>query len=168
MKVIVTITCFLTLISCQSCQPDHLKETDTKLIFLVRHAEKADDGTKDPPLTETGITRSNLLADMLTDAEISHIYSTDYKRTRETAQALSLKTGHEINSYNPGELDSFVKSLKSLKGNILVVGHSNTTPSLANLLIGEDKYEPIDEADYTNLFIISLSGDQSVSTRLHF
>ncbi len=39
---------------------------------------------------------------------------------------------------------------------MLVVGHSNTTPALANILIGEDIYNSIDESIHGNLYIINI------------
>ena len=52
-------------------------------IYLVRHAEKAKG--KDPVLTAQGKQRAENLAQMLQDAGVTRVYSTDYRRTQQTA-----------------------------------------------------------------------------------
>ena len=39
--------------------------------------------------------------------------------------------------------------------NIVIVGHSNTTPELVNRLLGEKKYEEIPDTDNNDLFIVT-------------
>ena len=73
----------------------------SKTIFLVRHGEKADDGTSNPSLDEKGVMRAETLAKMLSAAEVTHIYSTNYKRTLETGQPLAQALGIEITTYDP-------------------------------------------------------------------
>ncbi|MFT4738611.1 MAG: hypothetical protein ACI92W_002734, partial [Paraglaciecola sp.] len=34
-------------------------------------------------------------------------------------------------------------------------GHSNTIPVLVNQLIGEDRYEQLEETDYNDIFIVT-------------
>ena len=69
-------------------------------IYLVRHAERADSGTMagttmatDPDLSEAGRARAASLAVMLKDAGIKAIYTTEYKRTRQTAEPLAKAIG---------------------------------------------------------------------------
>ena len=59
-------------------------QSDATVVYLVRHAERAEDGTSDPPISEAGEARSRLLAGMLLDAGVTHVHTTDYKRTRST------------------------------------------------------------------------------------
>jgi len=63
------------------------------VVFLVRHAERTEDGTRDPPISEEGWARAKLLAETLRDAGITHIHATDFKRTRQTALPASARTG---------------------------------------------------------------------------
>lgn len=132
--------------------------------YLVRHAEKVTDGSamlvadpKDPPLTKDGRARSVQLADLLKDADIEAIWTTDYNRTRDTAAPLARRLGLELQFYDPSDLESFAETLKKTpKQTVLVVGHSNTTPQLAKAL-GEDSGTPIDEAgEYDRLYVVSL------------
>ena len=121
---------------------------ESKSLYLVRHGEKANDGTKDPVLTVEGQQRAQNLAHILSHAGISKVYATDYQRTQLTAKPLADLLGIEVTSYNPSQLPAFAEELKAQQDNVLVVGHSNTTPELAHLLsakpmvkMGEEDFE---------------------------
>ncbi len=143
-----------------ACKASQVSQTDiATTVYLVRHAEKAKDGTRNPNLTEAGKARAQAIANELKDKNISTIYSTDYKRTQQTAQPLAEALGLEIISYHPGNLEDLKNKIlkEHIYGEgILVVGHSNTTPDLANLIIGHQQFESIDESDYNNLFKIEI------------
>jgi len=142
-----------------------LQAQEGTLIFLVRHAERADDGMEgsmmamdpqmreDPPLSEAGGKRAILLAEMLKDVGITHIHSTDYVRTRKTAQPTVEATGVEVASYDASDLTSFAQQLKETPGRHLVVGHSNTTPALAEAL-GGNPGNPIESLEYDRLYLV--------------
>ena len=137
-------------------------------IFLVRHAEKASDGTKDPDLNQSGLARAKRLANHLESAGITKIYSTDYKRTRQTAAPLAALKGIEVEIYKT-DLEDISNLLKDHKvGNVLVVGHSNTTPKLMNKVLKEERFESLDEKDYDNLFVLSVFGEDMTTTILKF
>ena len=125
-------------------------------IYLVRHAEKADGDN--PSLTLVGRARAEILARELSDAGLTAIYSTDYKRTRETAAPIAKATGLPVIGYDPRGLEPFASMLRATPGNILVVGHSNTTPELVDLLGGKPG-APIDEAsEYDRLYVLTVDG----------
>ncbi|MFK7770962.1 MAG: histidine phosphatase family protein [Saprospiraceae bacterium] len=126
-------------------------------IILVRHAEKMKD-QKDPNLTEEGNLRAAKLKDILSTIPLDRIYSTDYNRTQQTAKPTANTQRKEIISYNPRGLNEFGNMLlETNKGkNILVVGHSNTTPNLLNHFMDETVVESISESDYGNLYIINV------------
>lgn len=125
--------------------------SSAKTIYLVRHAEKVEDGSKDPELTMQGEERAHNIADMLSQVGINKIYSTDYQRTQMTAKPLATHLGLEVNSYDPRQLNEFSEQLKNESGNALIVGHSNTTPMLAFLLSGH-AVSNLDEANYDNVY----------------
>ena len=137
-------------------------------IYLVRHAEKADDGTKDPALTEIGSERAVRLANYLNDKGITSIYSTNYERTRSTVAPLAQELGLEIIIYDPRDVTFAQKIQKQMHNeNILIVGHSNSTPTLTNAIIDEEKYIKLDETQYEELFIIRVQGKKISSEQLH-
>ena len=127
--------------------------------ILVRHAEKADDGTKNPPLTEEGNMRANNLLALLTMADISAIYSTDYKRTQLTVAPLATVKDMEVLTYGWKDPEAMLTTMleKHVGGIVVISGHSNTTPTVANILLGEDKFEQFDDLDYGNLLIVTVT-----------
>jgi phosphohistidine phosphatase SixA len=148
------------------CQPPAAGEET--LVFLVRHAERADDGgmasEEDPHLSLAGRERAEALARMLADAGITHIHSTDYLRTRETAAPLATATGLPVSVYDTQALDTFAAGLRATPGRHLVVGHSNSTPELVTAL-GGDPHGEIDPMEYDRLYLVSI-GKEGVETVL--
>ena len=124
-------------------------------IYLVRHSEKVidQDNLKDPPLTECGKIRSQNLASFLSAVDISMIYSTDYVRTIKTAEPTAKMKSLDIEIYEPSDLESFAKKLLNDRKNVLIVGHSNTTPILAGLLCGRNMEQcmKVSTTGYTRL-----------------
>jgi broad specificity phosphatase PhoE len=138
------------------------------VVVLVRHAERADDDPRDPTLTETGRARAEGLALLLRDAGLTAIWSTDYRRTRETASPVAEATGLEVRLYDPrGEeaLAALADTLRATPGRHLVVGHSNTTPALVRAL-GGDPGADIAEDEYDRLYVLTLGPDGTVATTL--
>lgn len=134
------------------------KGANATIVYLVRHAEKAKEGGRDPILTKEGADRANRLQAILKDAGIDQVYSTDYQRTQLTAAPTAKNNNKTVLSYDPRDLKGFAKNLKqeSLGQQILVVGHSNTTPTVVNELLGMEKYPMIDESVYGHLFVVIL------------
>jgi broad specificity phosphatase PhoE len=129
----------------------------------VRHAEKTKD-KKDPTLTEEGTKRAQDLALRLKSVPLTKIYSSDYKRTRDTAAPIAAAMNLEVIFYNPRDLEGFSKDLLMETRHILVVGHSNTTPELSAFLGGESG-EPIVEAtEYDRLYILQRRGEKVITT----
>lgn len=138
------------------------------VVFLVRHAEKtSEDGygaPRDPRLTDAGKARAATLARMLAPAGITAIHSTAYRRTRETAAPIAEALGLDVQRYDARLLESFADKLEQSPGRHLVVGHSNTTPALVQLL-GGDPGEPIDEAtEYDRLYVLVFGPGDAVTT----
>ncbi len=132
---------------------------DQTTFILVRHAEKANDGTRNPPLNEDGKTRSANLAEMLANQEIAGLYSTPFKRTQETLQPIADMKSLEVQDYDPYAKGEWLATLaeKHAGGTVVISGHSNTIPSLANALLGDETFSQFDESDYANLIIIVTS-----------
>ena len=134
-------------------------------IYLVRHAEKfiSDEHPKDPPLTACGEQRAASLEVFLSQVHLDAIYSSDYTRTRNTAKPAAESRKMETRLYDPRNLEEFAKVLIESGEDALVVGHSNSTPVLAGLLVGE-KMEPIDESIYNRIYQVVINKETG---RLH-
>lgn len=135
-----------------------------KTIYLVRHAEKQLTGD-DPELSIAGKARATKLAQLLEDKEIKHVLSTDYIRTRATAAPTATAAAVDIVSYSSQNMPEFVRSLKQMEGNILVVGHSNTISKIANEFVQDgNKFEDLDESEYNIIYEVLLSSEGSAVT----
>ena len=137
--------------------------SESTVVYLVRHAEKVDN-SRDPALSQSGLHRADLLADMLRDAGVTHLHTTDLERTRDTLRPLAKRLGLSLRFYSGGELESFAEWLKDTPGRHLVSGHSNTTPQLVRLLGGESSDMP--DPEYDRLYIVTLDPTRPTTTVL--
>jgi broad specificity phosphatase PhoE len=143
------------------------------VVFLVRHAERADAGMAaakmagaDPELSDVGKARATALAALLKDAKIAAIFTTEYKRTRDTAQPLATATGIAAAAVDSKDAAGLIARVKASAGNVLVVGHSNTVPDVIKAL---GVTEPVAIADdqFDNLFVV-IRGARPALLRLHY
>lgn len=142
----------------------------SQTIYVVRHAEKETaidmasmKPASDPPLSFDGQQRALKLKEILAGKGIKHIYSTNTIRTISTARPLKeLYLGMEINLYSskPDSMNTFIEKIKSIrKGNILIVGHSNTIDDIANKLAGKIVVPgDLKDNEYDNLYILRRKG----------
>jgi len=136
------------------------------VIFIVRHAEKATTGGKDPDLSVEGQKRADALAQILKDSKITAVFVTEFKRTQETA-APTAKAAHVSPTVVPAnDVGALVEKLRALNANALVVGHGNTIPNLLRAL-GIATPVSIPEDDYTEIFAVFVS-DAPQLLRLHY
>lgn len=136
-------------------------------VFLVRHAEKMTGS--DPILTSDGADRAFALADLLIDAKIERIHTSDYKRTHLTAGPLAKRLGITVELYDPRDLPAIAAQLKADGGRHLVVGHSNTTGELTALLGGDGGTAIVEATEYDRLYVVTVGADgEAVSTLLRF
>ena len=146
MKALVFAFLFCTFLPAASSQTT---------VFLVRHAEKLSDG-QNPALSDLGEKRALRLLEMLQEAEIQSIYSTDYKRTLQTVGPLAEHLGIKTEIYEPFYASFHELVKQKNERNLLIVGHSNTIPGLVNALIGQEKYQNLSEDQYDLLFVVTL------------
>ena len=163
MKLLLSIVTALTLAAPAAAQ---------QTVFVVRHPERADSASggspmmaTDPDLSEAGKARAQSLAAMLKDAKITAIYTTQYKRTKQTAEPLAKALGIQSTAVNSKDVAGVVEKSKS-GGNALVVGHSNSVGLIIQQL-GVTEPVKLGDADYDNLFIVVL-GEKPTLVRLHF
>ena len=144
-----------------------------RLVFVVRHAERADAGSStattmgaDPLLSVLGEARAAKLASMLADSGIKAIFSTEYRRTQDTAKPLAAKLGLTVQSSPAADTAGLVAKIKAGHATdvVLVVGHSNSVPAILKAFGGPDV--TIADNEYDNLFIIVPS--TGAMTRIRF
>lgn len=130
--------------------------------YVVRHAEKAAQGqnrSSDLPLSEVGLQRAEALKVLLIGKGIGHIYSTNTIRTMSTAKPTADYFHIAIQQYGPRPDPLFIDSLRKLKKNTLIVGHSNTVDDIVNGLTGTTNVPgDLQDGDYDNLFVIKVKG----------
>jgi phosphohistidine phosphatase SixA len=135
-------------------------------VFLVRHAEKDVESMDiDSHLTEEGHRRAAELARTLADAEIGYVHSSDFIRTRNTAAPVADQFDIEIELYDTSMLHDLADTIKARGGRHLVVGHSNTTPILVEILGGEPGLPIVEQSEYDRLYILTII-DGEVNTVL--
>jgi broad specificity phosphatase PhoE len=139
------------------------QQTATTTVVIVRHAEKVDDST-DPALSDRGVRRADALAAALADAGVQTVYTTQYRRTRDTAAPLASLLGLQpvviassgaSTAEHAAAIAAAIRERDTGKA-VLVVGHSNTVPAIIQALGGPD-IGHIDDDAYANLFIVVIS-----------
>jgi phosphohistidine phosphatase SixA len=159
MKQAFIIAALMMLSACVSVVPK------SDAVFLVRHAEKTTE-KNDPGLTEAGKARAIALADRLEGEGITHIHSSDYIRTRDTAAPLAKRLGLDVEIYDAGDLPGMAEKLKATPGRHLVVGHSNTTPQLTELLGGDGGTPIVEATEYDRLYVVTMEAGEPVKSYL--
>ncbi len=145
--------------------------------IIVRHAEKdttfadAKMMASDPPLNSIGERRALSLVDKFKGLKINQIYTTNYKRTKATASPIAKARNLNVAIYDPRKLDTFATQLLSSEksGNtILIVGHSNSSPKLVNLLIKKDQFKDLDESIYNTYWIVTSKNGKMKATMMKY
>ena len=164
-KTIILLAILFSSISVSS-QETKDNKTEITTYYLIRHAEKKAD-KKDPEINNEGIKRTKKWLTIFKEIKFDAVYSTDYKRTKQTAKPIADINGKAILGYNPRELYDPGFKYNTTGKTVLVVGHSNTTPNFVNKILGEEKYKQIDENIYGNLYIVTVIGDKASSSLLN-
>lgn len=154
-------TAFISTVVLQAEPQD--RPSSFSIVYVVRHAERADDGmaepsaamtsTKDPDLSAEGRARARRLASMLRDAGITRVLATEYRRTRQTAEPLASSAGVEIETTPASDVSALVARVAAHRSPLLIIGHSNTVPDILQALGIEDVIRLADE-EYDNLFVV--------------
>lgn len=149
---IFALLCFVTLL-CLSAA------TSAQTIILVRHAEKADAPKDDPGLSDAGQRRAAALAAALKDSNVSAIFTTQLRRTQETAAPIAKAAGvtPKVLTISRGGLADHVAEAAKLAreqkdGAVVIVGHSNTVPAIAAAL--GVKVPDMPECEYSRLITL--------------
>jgi broad specificity phosphatase PhoE len=164
-----TIKVLILTLIIQVLSSDVLAQSDDAFtIYLVRHSEKdhTSENSSDLPLSECGEQRSKALSHFLSEVDLDAVYSTDFRRTINTAMPTADKKDIEITLYNEEDVKSFSNLLLDNKQDAVVVGHSNTTGVLAGLLVNND-VEDIELHIYDRIYQVVVCGDSRTLNLFH-
>ena len=149
----------LILASCATAGPRAAEPErgETTAVVVVRHAERAEDGTADPPLSAAGVERAQRLARSLSAAGVATALTTQYRRTRQTAEALNVPV--EVRPVTGANQGSYAREIAAeitaryAGRTVVVVGHSNTVPELVAAL-GGGSIPPMAEDEYGRMYLL--------------
>jgi len=146
-------------------------------LIFVRHAETAAEttGGGDPELSEEGQKRAQALARLLEHAGVTHLYCSEFRRTRATLEPLAKAGELEIETASARDTGHQLELLSDLApGSVAVVaGHSNTVPAMVEALIG-GQLERVEEKsygrslphdEYSRLYVVTVPGVPSAARR---
>lgn len=156
-KIILFSILFITMATLKAQEP--VGKTTT--YFLIRHAEKVRENPadKNPDLNERGFQRAENWKKVLQHISFDAIYSTNYNRTLKTADPIAKTFNLEPLIYHPSKLNFDLFQLENEGKNVLIIGHSNTIPQFVNALIRQQKYQEMDDAEFSHLYIVTLKGN---------
>ncbi len=138
---------------------------EPSLVVLVRHAETEPDGTKDPHLSAAGRQRAEFLAKLMESTRITHVFTSEYQRTKETGAVVSTWIGVQAKAVPAREPEALLAAVRALprKAKVLIVGHSNTVPELAEAL-GGTEIEAMTDEDFGRMIAIRYESGVPVRT----
>ncbi len=134
-----------------------------KVYFLIRHAEK-DTQKTDPPLNKKGIERAAKLTKLMRQSWLDAVYTTLTSRTMMTVDSITQYKGLVNNIYTTSNMKETFTEVQNSPAisRVLIVGHSNTIPPLANFLLGKTHFnKTIDDNDYENFYIVVQKKDST-------
>lgn len=136
--------------------------------YFIRHAEKQRQNPQDrnPHLTFEGYKRADTWAKVFKFIPLNAVYSTDYNRTKETAKPTADSKNLPILVYDPKNIYSESFQFNTKGKSVLVVGHSNSTPSFVNKVLGQNEYKQIEDNNNSNLYIVTVIDDTATCTVL--
>jgi broad specificity phosphatase PhoE len=131
-------------------------DPSTTTYFIVRHADKGEGDN--PALTPQGEERAKKLSNLLANVPIAKVSPTNTKRAAQTAEFVKVAKGCPSESYTPEVIEPFLTyNINENKGKcILIVGHTNTIPTVLKLLTGKSDYADLPETEYDNLYIVTV------------
>lgn len=151
-------------------QPAPARSDRPTTIFIVRHAQKADeaDHSAEAELSERGKASAQRLAHVLASASLAGVYATPTRRAIQTGRPAAERFSLGVTPYNPRDVRELVERvLREHAGrSVLIVGHSNTVIGLVEAF-GADAGDGGD-VGYEELFIVTAWPDgAAAATKLH-
>jgi broad specificity phosphatase PhoE len=146
-KSITLLFCICILCSCS-----------TTRFYVVRHAEKTSNDCNSPLAQPQGFNRAEALKDSLLSKNVDSIFVSTCLRTQQTAQPLATARSITMIQFEPtpGQTQNLINRLKKIRGkNVLIVGHTNTVPSIVLELSGIS-ITPIADTDFDNMYVVRI------------
>ncbi|PCJ94203.1 MAG: histidine phosphatase family protein [Flavobacteriaceae bacterium] len=169
-KTLFIASLFVVFINCKEDQKEIMEVADPVIstFYFIRHAEKdrSDLENTDPELNQDGLGRAVRWAEVMNNITLDAIYTTDYERTSMTAAPTAVQKDLTVQYYSPQDINIEEFKSNNLGYNVLVVGHSNTTPDFVNKIIGIEKYEALDDYNNGSLFIVRIINGIATDIRL--
>ena len=159
------ITCGLIVLGLIELRqsPATAQTTSPSIVWLVRHADRADNSPDSVLKKPEGEQRAQDLKTCLGSKGVTAIITTDKNRTVQTAEPIASKEGItpvvipivETKKGIKQNIETVVEKVRTTPGKVLVVGHSNTLAAIIKQLKG-----PSDLGNITvfhRLFILDFS-----------
>jgi broad specificity phosphatase PhoE len=134
----------------------------TTTVIVVRHAEKELSTIDDPPLSQVGEQRAEVLARMFGSREgagrIAAVFASDTRRAQRTAEPLAARLGIQVKTLPAADVSGLIREIQAnYRGrNVFVVGHSNTVPEIVRRLSHDTDVPPMSDADYGTMYIVTI------------
>jgi broad specificity phosphatase PhoE len=134
----------------------------TTVVVVMRHAEKAADGTQDPPLSPAGLERAGRVAAIFgggpRELAIDAIFVTQWRRTGATAAPLATRLGVPMVTVQAQDLKELeARILRDYRGRrVLVVAHSDTVPELVHDLARGAEIPITGDGEYGTTYVIAI------------
>ncbi|MBK0404893.1 histidine phosphatase family protein [Adhaeribacter sp. BT258] len=177
LKFLLLLLNLTWLVSCAGKKSDakpvsqEARNEKATIVYLVRHAEKSSNHPDDPDLSAAGQARAEALKNLLRDKGISAIYSTNYKRTRQTAQPLAEVLGLKIQFYEAHAYGTITGKIlqENRHGSVLVIGHSNSVLELVEAFKAPRPVAQLTDSDYNYLFKVTIPEEgEAQATAEHY
>jgi len=134
----------------------------TTTVVVVRHAEKELGSIDDPPLSQVGEQRAEVLARMFGSREgagrIAAVFASDTRRAQRTAEPLAARLGIAVKTIPAADVEGLLQEIRTnYRGrNVFVVGHSNTVPEIVRRLSRDPSVPPMLESDYGTMYVVTI------------
>ena len=136
-------------------------------IFVVRHSDRGPE-EPDAALTALGLKQAEAIGSLLSDAHVTHIYTTELIRTQQTAAPTAKRSGVKPVVVGQQKFDELIQRVRETARpgeSTLVVGHRATVPRIVKALTGKE-IAPLASGEFTRLVVVTLfpGGESSVVT----
>ena len=162
-------TLLFALLAFTAATPALAQTPASTVVILVRHAERAPEPRNDPGLSPAGDARARALAAALADARLDGIVTTQYLRTRATAEPVATAQGItpdvvQTAGGTPAHVQAVAEHVRQRYAGktVLVVGHSNTIPAIATAL-GAPPLPDLNDAEFSTMFVVGIRPNGTVS-----